>query len=143
MVFQKNKSTSHAILDVLQHVSTAIKEDKQSCCVFLDLAKAFDTVNHKILLHKLSHYGIRGPSQKWFQSYLHSRKQSVSLLNFLSSPEDIKTGVPQSSVLGPLLFILYINDVIKSSNTLNIIQFADDTCLFLKMKHKSQLEKNC
>ena len=137
--FQKHKSTSMAIIDLLDKVSQSLKNKSFSCCVFLDLAKAFDTVSHEILLKKLEHYGIRGISNNWFRSYLSNRKQSVSVNNKLSTELPISYGVPQGSILGPLLFILYINDIIKSSNKLYFVQFADDTCLFMKNKNKTTL----
>ena len=137
--FQKHKSTSLAILDLLNKISQSLKEKNFSCCVFLDLAKAFDTVSHEILLQKLDYYGIRGISNAWFRSYLSKRKQCVSVDGMLSTPQPITYGVPQGSILGPLLFILYINDIMQSSNKLYFVQFADDTCLFMENKNKAIL----
>ena len=91
-------------------------------------AKAFDTVNHQILLKKLHYYGIRGHAIKWFESYLSKRKQCVSIGNTNSEIGMLTCGVPQGSILGPLLFLLYINDITKSSNLLKFLLFADDTC---------------
>ena len=122
---------------MLSHVSDAFTLRNPSCCVFLDLTKAFDTVNHSILLAKLNHYGIRGITNEWFRSYLSNTKQSVSISDCLSKPLNINCGVPQGSILGPILFILYINDILIASKKLNMIQFADDTCLFL-----SDINKN-
>ena len=137
--FQRNKSTSMAILDLLEKISKSLLEKSRSCCVFLDLAKAFDTVSHEILLAKLEHYGVRGISNEWFRSYLFNRKQSVAISNTLSNPLTINCGVPQGSILGPLLFILYINDILSASDKFDFVQFADDTCLFLKDKSKVTL----
>ena len=99
--------------------------------IFVDLSKAFDTLNHNILLQKLSSYGIRGLANRWFQSYLQDREQYVNFKNVLSSKSKIITGVPQGSILGPLLFLLYINDICKSSELLRFILYADDTNIFV------------
>ena len=100
--------------------------------MFLDLSKAFDTVNHKILCDKMECYGIRGTTFEWFQSYLNNRSQYVSFDNTTSSNANIKCGVPQGSILGPLLFLLYVNDIVNVSNDLLPILFADDTNIFLE-----------
>ena len=131
-----------AILDLLDRVSQAMAKKDKSCCIFLDLAKAFDTVSHEILLAKLEHYGVRGISNSWFRSYLTNRKQSILISNTLSNPLSINCGVPQGSILGPLLFIIYINDILQCSDKFEFVQFADDTCLFLKNKNKTGLHES-
>ena len=109
--------------------------------VFIDLCKAFDTVDHDILLDKLEYYGIRGIAHKWFSSYLSNRSQFVSLGQMESGPQQILCGVPQlGSVLGPLLFLLYVNDLHKCSNLLDFHLFADDTNIFLQDQHLKSLE---
>ena len=112
-----------------------------ACGVFLDLQKAFDTVNHDILLAKLEHYGVRGTSLDWFSSYLSGRKQYVSILGFESDTKDVKHGVPQGSVLGPLLFLIYINDLYSSMKFCRIFHFADDTNLLHVGKNTWKLQK--
>ena len=138
--FQKNKSTDHAILDIHSKIINAYEKGEIPCCIFLDFAKAFDTVNHNILLNKLYHYGIRGNSFKWLESYLNNRQQCVQVGNQISSFLPIKCGVPQGSVLGPLLFLVYINDIANSSKLIQFQLFADDTCIFYSHKNKIVLE---
>ena len=102
--FRKKHSTIHALIEITESVKRALDNGMIACGVFLDLQKAFDTVNHEILLSKLDHYGVRGSSLDWFRSYLSGRKQFVSILGFESDTKYIEHGVPQGSVLGPLLF---------------------------------------
>ena len=114
----------------------AIQNNQNAIGIFVDFQKAFDTVNHDILLEKLSNYGIQGVSQNWFKSYLANRKQFVSLNGVESNVLPVKHGVPQGSILGPLLFTIYINDLhncIKNSTTFH---FADDTSLLYVPKKR-------
>ena len=97
--------------------------------IFLDLSKAFDTIDHYILLHKLNHYGFRNSSLAWFKSYLTGRSQYVVIDDITSNRSLIITGVPQGSVLGPLLFLIYINDMHMATDTFKYILFVDDTTL--------------
>ena len=99
--FQKNRSTSLAVVDVVSKITKTLENKKIPCCIFLDFAKAFDTIDHTILLKKLEHYGIRGVAKDWFQSYLNSRFQTVIIGNVTSTSKENKYGVPQGSVLGP------------------------------------------
>ena len=139
--FQKNKSTEQAVNAIVNNIINSFEIKESAYCIFLDFAKAFDTVNHDILIKKLEHYGIRGLTLNWFKSYLHERKQYTDIEGTLSDIDDIKCGVPQGSVLGPLLFLIYINDIINSSSILKFFLFADDTTLFYSAKTSSFLEK--
>ena len=129
--FRQKHSTSHAILILIEKVTKAIDKFQHTVGVFLDLSKAFDTIDHDILLYKLHHYGIRGKALEWFRSYLTNRKQFVVINGHYSSQQDVDCGVPQGSLLGPLLFILFINDIQNSSEILSFILFADDSNVFL------------
>ena len=108
----------------------------------MDLRKAFDTASHKILLYKLHHYGIRGPAYALIESYLTSRNQFVTFSNTSSSTKPINIGVPQGSILGLLLFLIYINDLPNAINSTPRL-FADNTCLILRQSSLSALEKAC
>ena len=108
--FRANRSTELAIIELTDRITKAIDNGEYTIGIFLDLSKAFDTINHKILVQKLAHYGIRGITQLWFQDYLTNRKQIVKYNQVRSKEMVIKTGVPQGSILGSILFLLYIND---------------------------------
>ena len=133
--FQKGMSTEYAINSLLHNIVNSMNKDETGFCILLDFAKAFDTVNHDILLDKLQYYGIRGTALKWFQSYLVDRMQCTEIGNTQSNLEYIKCGVPQGSILGPLLFLLYINDIVLSSKIFKFTLFADDTSLFYSNKN--------
>lgn len=125
--FRKNHSTLHAASSLYDFLLRT-KESKQfSATCFLDLSKAFDTVNHRILLQKLKHYGFSGSCNDWFRSYLSDRHQTVSYDGLLSPLSPLQYGVPQGSILGPILFLLYINDITSCSRVLKFVLFADDT----------------
>ena len=129
--FREKYSTSHALLSFVERATQALDKFCHMVGIFLDFSKAFDTINHEILLNKLYHYGIRGKALEWFRSYLSNRKQFVTFNNVNSQMLNIDCGVPQGSLLGPLLFIIYINDFHRSSKTLSFILFADDSNLFI------------
>ena len=128
--FRGNYSTYMAIIDLVDKISSNIDNNKHSIGIFFDLNKAFDTIDHQILLRKLQCYGIRGIACDWFKRNLENRVQYVSYNTKHSDYMKIMCGVPQGSILGPLLFILYINDIVKISTVLNPVLFADDICLF-------------
>ena len=110
-----------------------------SCGVFIDLEKAFDTVNHDILLDKLNHYGFRGIVNDWFSSYLKNRTQTTTVGRHVSDKAAVGCGVPQGSILGPLRFLLYVNDIHRCSNKFRFYLFADDTNILYADKNLRDL----
>ena len=127
--FREGHSTIHAITEFMTEILKGHENKKFTLGVFLDLSKAFDTIDHNILLHKLQHYGVRGLPLQWFKSYLTDRKQFVEYKDTKSKILPIDCGVPQGSVLGPLLFIVYVNDLPKVLSQCKSILFADDTTI--------------
>ena len=139
--FRKKYSTNHALLSIIEGIRKSLDNTTFSCGVFIDFEKAFDTVNHKILLAKLDHYEIRGTVNSWFQSYLNGRQQKVTIDGVSSQYQTITCGVPQGSILGPLLFLLYINDMHRAVKHSIVHHFADDTNLLCSDKNPKSLRK--
>ena len=146
--FQPKNSTEQPVLDLKEHIIEQCNKKLVSCILFLDLKKAFDSVSHKILLKKMEYYGVRGVALKLFESYLSNRKQLTKIDDCASALDLIEWGVPQGSVLGPLLFLIFINDIPLASN-LHTWLFADDTVLvdsaanlpLLQEKMNNQVDK--
>ena len=138
--FQKNSSTGFAVNAILTKITNAFETKNIACCIFLDFAKAFDTGNHNILINKLEHYGIRGVCLNLFKNFLTNRQQCTEINGTISYIEVTKCGVPRGSILGPLLFLLYIHDIVKSSKILKFYLFADDTTLFYSSKNIAETE---
>jgi len=139
--FRRHHSCEQPLVLATDFIRRALDDGDHVMGVFLDLRKAFDVVSHRILLSKLSHYGIRGLPLSWFNSYLSNRMQSVKIAGATSSEKVITHGVPQGSVLGPLLFLLYINDLTINTRTQNIrlFLFADDTTLLIRHRNVDDL----
>ena len=137
--FRSNHSTEHALISLIETIKKFLDNDEIVCGVFIDLQKAFDTVNHEILLEKLNHYGIRSKENNWFRSFLINRKQHVSINGFFSQTKIVQSGVPQGSTLGPLLFLIYINDLNSALDKCIVQHFADDTSLLFGNKCPSEI----
>ena len=140
--FRKKHSTIHAILEFINDTIGAIESKNSTLSVFLDLSKAFDTINHDILLQKMEFYGIRGIAHDWMKSYLSNRSQFVRHQNCSSNKMSTTCGIPQGSVLGPLLFIIYTNDLPDCLSRSKRVLFADDTTVYLSSKNTNELYTN-
>ena len=125
--FRKQHSTSHALINLPENIRKALDDENTDCGVFVDLQKAFDIVDHKILLAKLNHCGIHGVSNDWFKSYLSNCNQYVSINGYESGLAALNCGIPHGSFLGPLLFLLYINDLDQAIKCCKVHHFAYDT----------------
>lgn len=138
--FQKNKSTEQALLYIKDKIIENMENKKYTLGLFLDLQKAFDSIQFKSLIHKLSSYGVRGVALQLFKSYLEDRYQYVKLNNTISAKIKLNQGVPQGSILGPLLFLVYINDIVDIPHSPELIMYADDTNVFFSSDNLISLE---
>ena len=129
-------------MDIYASILKALEKKEKACCIFLDFAKTFDAVNHAILLAKFEYYGVRGIVHELMKSYLIERLQCVKIRQTVSDLKNITCAVPQGSVLGPLLFLIYINYIYKSDPIAAFRLFADDTALFCANKNINQLKNN-
>ena len=141
LVSDKTFLTAHALINLTENIRQALDEEYIGCGIFVDLEKAFDTVDHEILLAKLNHYGLCGASNDWFRSYISDHQQYVSINGYDSGLTKLNCGVPQGSVLGPLLFLLYINDLNQAIKFCKVHHFADDTNLLYLGKSIKKLNK--
>ena len=132
--FQQGHSTEHAIIQPIDQINDKFENNCFTLGTFIDLSKAFDTVNHPILISKLYNYGVKGKNLSWFKSYLENRKQYLNYNNDVTNLAQIKCGVSLGSIIGPLLYLIYVYDLCNTSNILDPIMFADDTNLFLTIK---------
>ncbi len=139
--FRSKRSSFMAIMHAYDKIVSSLDNKNHMLGIFLDLSKAFDTINHDILLSKLSHYGVRGSAFEWFRNYLTNRYQFVSFNGSKSVRSNISCGVPQGSILGPLLFIIYLNDIVSSSSFFSFFMYADDTNLLASHKNFHDLIK--
>ena len=128
--FRASHSVNYALISLSESIKSSWDNEKFGCGIFLDLQNAFDTVNHHILLDKLKHYGIRGTALVCFSSYLSNRSQYVYVNSCNSNHLNVSCGVPQGSLLGPLLLLIYINDLPNSSTKLSFNLFADDSNIY-------------
>ena len=133
--FQKGKSTHMALIALIDKISEALDQGELVINIFLDFSKAFDTIHHGILLKKLKSYDVKDTALKWFDSYLTNRLQYVTYNNIKSDKVKVKCGVPQGSILGPLLLLLHIIDLTTVSTTSLSVLFADDTDIFMSGKN--------
>ena len=138
---RKKHSTNHALITITEKIRKALDNNQYACGVFLDFQKAFDTVNHRILLSKLEYYGIRGIPHDLIKSYLNNRKHNT-IINAVDSNTLTSThGVPEGSVLGPLLFLIYINDMSRVIQHSEMHHFADDTKLLYSSNSMKKINR--
>ena len=140
--FRPKHSTEHAALELIDIIINKMDTNEIPLNIFIDLSKAFDTTDHTILLNKLKYYGLKGSTLNLFQSYLNNRKQYTEIEDTTSTILPIHVGVPQGSILGPILFIIYVNDLPQCSNKFDFIMYADDTTLSSTIDSFSDINSN-
>ena len=138
--FRRNRATHQAVTKLTDHIRTNMDNSKLTGVLYMDFSKAFDCVNHACLLSKLPFYGITGIELDWISDYLFNREQQVVYDGTLSDPYKITHGVPQGSILGPLLFIILVNDIGNQLSKCSIMMYADDTVLYYSSKRVSDIE---
>ena len=136
-VFCSNHSIEHTLISLIETIKKSLDNDEIVCRVFIDLQKAFDTINHEILLEKSNHHGSK--ENNWFCSFLTNRKQYVSINGFFSQTKIVQCGIPPGSALEPLLFLIYINDLNNAPDKCIVQHFADGTSLLLGNKYPSEI----
>ena len=140
--FRKNNSTINLVSEFTHEIFSAINSTNTSLATFLDFSKAFDTVNHKILINKLNKYGIQDKNLEWLQNYLFNRQQCTTVNGNTSDFSTITCGVPQGSILGPLLFLVYINDLLDIISKTSMYFYPDDTVLLSVNKDVNMCHNN-
>ena len=140
--FRKYHSTEYAALNFLDYLYVEVDARRIPLNVYLDFSKAFDFLSHSILLDKLKHYGVEGVAHDLLKNYLKNRKQFVQLNDHSSELKCVLNDVPQGSILGPLLFLIYLNDIPNSNIVFNILLYADDTTLFRNLEDIDSDNKN-
>ena len=137
--FRAKRSCKTQLIQTIEDLSKALNDKQQIDMAILDFSKAFDTVSHSKLLHKLSYYGIRNHTLNWIKSWISDRSQQVVLNGATSSQVRVKSGVPQGTVLGPLMFLIFINDIAENTQS-QVRLFADDCLLYRKISDSSDSE---
>ena len=139
--FRTGRSCEHALLKAQSLLLDSLSKKEISLLLLIDFSKAFDMVEHTILIKKLEHYGIRGIALEWLKSYLGNREQFVTINGKNSTKKSLKFGVPQGSILGPLLFIIYINDIPLISKLAKFIMYADDANIIISGKNIDEINE--
>ena len=139
--FRRNRCTQDAVLHLHDHIRQKMSDKNLTGALYIDLRKAFDTVSHSCLLSKLPYYGISGVEHKWISDYLFNRKQYVTFNNIQSEPESITHRIPQGSILGPLLFVILLNDAYQCLDKCTMLMYADDTVLLFSDSSSKNIEE--